>query len=52
MLTVYGIETLLTKNISHLEGGPLQKSSPFTVCAEGYEIEEEQSDDEAHTLLT
>ena len=28
-----------------------QQSLPFTVCAEGRETAEEQSDDEAHTLL-
>ena len=27
-----------------------QQCLPFTVCAEGYETAEEQSDDEAHTL--
>ena len=29
---------------------PLQQSLPFTVCAEGCETAEEQSDDEVHTL--
>ena len=48
MLTVYGIETLEALEI--LCGClQLQQLLPFTVCAEGCETAEEQSDDEVRT---
>ncbi len=48
VLTVYGIETALI--IAFKPFSPsLQQSLPFTVCAEGCETAEEQSDDEVRT---
>ena len=48
VLTVYGIETYyFQKHIYVLY--PLQQHLPFTVCAEGCETAEEQSDDEVRT---
>ena len=49
MLTVYGIETVLGQSHNYLEYHTLQQCLPFTVCAEGCEAAEEQSDDEART---
>ena len=47
-LTVYGIETIKsTLLINDLT--TLQQLLPFTVCAEGCETAEEQSDDEVRT---
>ena len=49
MLTVYVIETVcLLPTLRYQQ--ELQQHLPFTVCAEGCETVEEQSDDEAHTL--
>ena len=48
MLTVYGIETNWNAN-SFGKFSKLQQCLPFTVCAEGCETAEEQSDDEVRT---
>ena len=48
MLTVYGIETINDKPII-ARVTTLQQCLPFTVCAEGCETAEEQSDDEVRT---
>ena len=49
VLTVYGIET--SQEIKLFKTGfiRLQQYLPFTVCAEGCETAEEQSDDEVRT---
>ena len=50
VLTVYGIETLeLAVSGEHANLNELQQCLPFTVCAEGCETAEEQSDDEVRT---
>ena len=48
-LTVYGIETHLHKEILVIPAFRLQQPLPSTVCAEGCETAEEQSDDEVRT---
>ena len=49
VLTVYGIETLVQLQLLHSGFHTLQQHLPFTVCAEGCETAEEQSDDEVRT---
>ena len=46
--TVYGIETVCREEKPSVLQ-PLQQHLPFTVCAEGCETAEEQSDDEGRT---
>ena len=48
MLTVYGIETMRAE-YPLIKLFKLQQCLPFTVCAEGCEAAEEQSDDEVRT---
>ena len=48
-LTVYGIETKSAPCTNTSDDVRLQQSLPFTVCAEGCETAEEQSDDEVCT---
>ena len=48
--TVYGIETVKHEN-KLIEFLKLQQYLPFTVCDEGCEAAEEQSDDELRTSL-
>ena len=50
--TVYGIETFECHSIEICLFCLLQQYLPFTVCAEGCETAEEQSDDEVRTSLT
>ena len=50
MLTVHGIETHDDILSAVCLINKLQQCLPFTVCAEGCETAEAQSDDEAHTL--
>ena len=47
VLTVYGIET--NRRLMYAQIVGLQQCLPFTVCAEGCETAEEQSDDEVRT---
>ena len=49
VLTVYSIETTLGTGQPHQLINELQQYLPFTVCAEGCEAAEEQSDDEIRT---
>ena len=49
MLTVYGIETFHFYTFTNSNIFKLQQYQPFTVCAEGCETAEEQSDDEVRT---
>ena len=50
VLTVHGIETLDSlRNLRKRKILKLQQCLPFTICAEGCETAEEQSDDEART---
>ena len=49
VLTVYGIETIRCRYWLGCRPCRLQQCLPFTVCAEGCETAEEQSDDEVHT---
>ena len=49
VLTVYGIETHLLVLRYRSHSIQLQQHLPFTVCAEGCEVAEEQSDDEVRT---
>ena len=49
VLTVYGIETHLLVLRYRSHSIQLQQHLPFTVCAEGCEAAEEQSDDEVRT---
>ena len=46
--TIYGIETLHDR-LDTVTAFKLQQYLPFTVCAEGCETTEEQSDDEVRT---
>ena len=48
-LTVYGIETTYLEKFCGEIVLELQQHLPFTVCAEGCEAAEEQSDDEVRT---
>ena len=50
VLTVHGIETHDDILSAVCLINKLQQCLPFTVCAEGCETAEAQSDDEAHTL--
>ena len=48
-LTVYGIETNKIPQNGYYQYPRLQQLLPFTVCAEGCETAEEQSEDEVRT---